>query len=180
MMQIEINRFLGWPVMAKSLHTCGKTPDAQSAAEKMGYTMTSALAGARAFNAAGLLSVDETFSLEQVVIDWEIVQYVRALCEGDRFGTDSLFLDAVEELARGGSFLEHDSTLAHYREATWEPTLFTHHLAETWKAAGSKETPERAREIAKQRIAEHDFSPPKEVRKDLDAIWKRAVKRFKA
>ena len=178
MMQIEINRWLGWPVMAKSLHTCGKTPDAQSAAEKCGYTMTSAMGGARAFNAAGLLSVDETFSFEQVVIDYEIVEYCRAVCEGEKFGTERLFLDAVEELSPGGSFLEHDSTLENYRDAAWEPALFTHQLVDTWAAQGRKETRERALEIAKERIAEHDYSPPADVVKELDRLWKKAVKKF--
>lgn len=178
LIHIQLNARYQIPVIAKSLLTGSKQPDAHAAAEKCAQTVAAALAGARCFTNAGLLSVDEIYSPEQVVIDYEIVQYARAVCRGYEFSDETLAVAAMEEVGYGRTFLDHDTTLANYRTAFWEPELFDHRMMQTWQADGGKTIRERAREIARQRIAAHEFALPEDVQRDLDAIYDRAKRRY--
>ncbi|MDI7274862.1 MAG: trimethylamine methyltransferase family protein [Anaerolineae bacterium] len=174
LIQIQLNAFYGIPVVAKSLLTTSKLPDAHAAAEKCAHTVAAALAGARMFTAAGLLAVDEIFSAEQLVIDHEIVQYARRVCHGFELDEEALGVRAIEEVGVGRHFLEHETTLAHYREATWDPDLFTHSTLRQWQAKGSPDLAARAREIAKKRIAAQGYVLDDGKQRNLEAIYQRA------
>jgi trimethylamine--corrinoid protein Co-methyltransferase len=174
LIQVQLNAFYGIPTVAKSLLTTAKLPDAHAAAEKSAHTLAAALLGARIFTNAGLLAVDDIYSPEQVVIDYEIVQYVRRVCQGFEFSEEALAIAAIEEVGPAGNFLGHDSTLQHYREATWDPALFTHSSLQQWQGKGGPELAERARQVARQRIASQDYILSPEKRRDLDAIYRRA------
>lgn len=176
LIQIQLNGRYGIPVVAKSLLTTAKLPDAHAAAEKAAHTVAAALAGARTFTCAGLLAVDEIYSAEQVVIDYEIVQYARRVCRGFELSDETLAVAAIEEMGEGGNFLGHESTLAHYRQATWEPDLFTHTTLRQWQERGSRELAERAREIARRRIAQHEYLLADDKRRQLAAIYDRAAR----
>jgi len=174
--QIQLNAFYKIPVVAKSLLTTSQLPDAHAAAEKSAHTVLAALAGARIFTNAGLLSVDEIFSAEQAVIDYEIVQYVAQLLKGQRVDKEALAVDAIQEVALAGrQFLDHDMTLEHFREAFWMPSLFEHRTLGQWRDAGSKSTRARAREIARRRIAGHEYALPEDMQREVDRIYRHAA-----
>lgn len=175
LIQAQLNRFYDIPLVAKSLLTTSKCPDAHAAAEKAAHTLAAALAGARIFTCAGLLSVDEVFSAEQLVIDYEIVQHVKRVCEGFDFTEETLAVPAIEEVAlSNGNFLEHPCTLANHREVTWDPGLFLHSTMRQWQERGMPDLIGRARQIARKRIAQHDYSIDAGIRRELDRIWQRA------
>lgn len=174
MIQIQLNAHYRIPLVAKSLLTCAKLPDAHAAAEKAAHTLAAALCGARVFTNAGLLAVDEIYSAEQVVIDYEIVQYVKRVCEGFEFDDAALATDAIEEVGPGGHFLGHETTLNQYRQATWDPALFTHTTLQQWLGRGGDELPERARQIARERIALQDVILADDKRRELERIYRRA------
>jgi trimethylamine--corrinoid protein Co-methyltransferase len=175
MFQVQLNRHYGIPTVAKSLLTNSKLPDAQAAAEMGAHTLAAALAGARIFTSAGLLAVDEIFSAEQVVIDCEIVQYARRVVEGFEFSEDALGVTAIQEVGIGGHFLDHPTTIQKFRTACWMPELFEHTMLGYWKDHGSVSIRERARQIARKRIAAHRYKLPIEVQRELDRIWRAAV-----
>ena len=172
LIQIQLNQFYGIPVVAKSLLTTAKWPDAHAAAEKAAHTLAAALMGARIFTNAGLLSVDEIYSAEQLIIDYEIVQYVQRVCEGFEVTDETLAVAAIEEVALGaGNYLLHPTTLANYRKATWDPSLFTHSTMRQWLDKGMPDLIGRARKIAQKRIAEHDYLLDAATRRELDRIY---------
>ena len=175
MIQVQLNQRYGIPVVAKSLLTTSKQPDAHACAEKMAHTMAAALAGARIFTCAGLLAVDEIYSPEQIVMDYELVQYVRRFCQGFDFSDAALAIEAIEEVGVGGNFLGHDTTIGAYRGATWEPDLFTHTTLRQWQERGASDVAARAREMARQRIAQHEYLLDADKRRDLEAIYQRAA-----
>ncbi|HQK92303.1 MAG TPA: trimethylamine methyltransferase family protein [Armatimonadota bacterium] len=178
LIQCQLNPRYGIPICAKSLLTWDKLPGPQAAAEKCAHTLAAALAGARLFTNAGLISVDEICSPEQLVIDYEIVQYVRATLRGFEFTDAALSVDAIREVGIGGGFLDHESTLASFREAFWEPTLFDHRMLQTWRMQGAEDMRVRARHRARQLVAEHDFELPETSRRALGSIYRRAERRY--
>jgi trimethylamine--corrinoid protein Co-methyltransferase len=175
LLQVQLNRHYRIPTVAKSLLSNSKLPDAQAAAEMGAHTTAAALAGARIFTPAGLLAVDEIFSAEQLVIDCEIVQYARRVVEGFEFNSEALAVEAIQEVGVAGDFLGHPSTLAKCRSAFWMPELFEHTMLGHWQAHGSPSVQQRAREIARKRIAEHHYELPHDVQRELEPIWKAAV-----
>lgn len=175
LIQAQLNARYGIPLVAKSLLTTSKQPDAHAAAEKAAHTLAAAFAGARIFTCAGLLAVDEVFSAEQLVIDHEIVQHVRRVCQGFEFSDETLAVPAIEEVGVGGNFLGHDTTIAHYRSATWEPDLFRHTTLRQWQERGSPDLAAQARQVARERIAQQDYVLEADRRRELDRIYRRAA-----
>jgi len=171
--QIELNNYYNIPVVAKSLLTTSKQADAHAAAEKMAHTLSAALAGARIFTNAGLLAVDEIYSGEQLVIDYEIVQYVKRVIQGFEFDEETLALDIIKRQSEKGKFLEDDSTLQNYTDF-WVPDLFERSSFSQWRQSDKISLKERAREIARSRIKNHDYQISEEIQSDLDKIYQQA------
>jgi len=172
--QVQLNARYGIPVVAKSLLTNACRPDAQAAAEKASHTMAAALAGARIFTNAGLLAIDEIYSAEQAVIDAEIVKHCREVTRPLRFDEETLGVEAIKDVGVGGSFINHDSTLDHWQEVAERPVLFERPSFSQWLEGGAVSLGDRARAWAKELIANHGYSLPEEVTRELDRIVKRA------
>lgn len=176
--QIQLNKRYGIPVVAKSLLTSSNSIDIQLGAELMAHTMTAALAGARIFTGAGLLAIDEVYSAEKLVIDYEVVQYVKNGVEGFRFSDKYLSTDIIKEVGIGGEFVSHDSTLKDYRDAVWEPNVFEHIMLRKWRQLGEPDIRNKCRKIAKERIKRHSYSLPKDISKELNKIYNKAREEF--
>ena len=132
---------------------------------------------ARIFTCAGLLAVDEIYSAEQLVIDYEIIQYVARVCQGFEFNDQTLAIQAIEEVGlASGSFLYHRSTFDNFKKTTWMPDLFEHTTMRQWQEKGQPSIINQARQIARRKITEHEYQLEAEKRRDLEAIYQRAKK----
>ena len=176
--QTQLNKRYGIPVVAKSLLTSSNSIDVQLGAEIAAHTMTAALAGARIFTGAGLLAIDEVYSGEKLVIDYEVVQYVKNMVEGFEFSDDYLSTDIIKEVGIGGEFISHDSTLKNYRDATWEPSVFEHIMLRKWRQMGEPMLREKLRSVVKERIKKHSYNLLKDVSKELNKIYNKAKEEF--
>ena len=176
--QTHLNKKYGIPVVAKSLLTSSNSIDSQLGAEIMAHTMVAALAGARIFTGAGLLSIDEVYSGEKLIIDYEVVQYVKNVVKGFRFSENYLSTDIIKEVGIGGEFISHDSTLKNYRDATWEPSVFEHIMLRKWRQMGEPMLREKLRSVVKERIKKHSYNLPKDISKELNKIYNKAKEEF--
>ncbi len=175
--QAQLNRRFRIPLVAKSLLTTGKLPDAHAAAEKAAHTMAATLAGACVFANAGLLAVDEIYSAEQLLIDREIVSFCQRVAQGDEFHGDLSALRDIEEVGHtGATFLEHEATLRDFRRTLWDPSLFTHTSLEQWLARGSRGPAQAAREIARETIRNHPYRIAADRKAEMDRILARAAR----
>ena len=173
--KIALCRHYGIPVIAKTLNTAGKEPDAQAAFEIGAHTLIAALAGARAFRTAGLLSCGEIYSAEIVVIIDEIMEYIRRVLKPEEFSGERLMVDEIRAVGPGQSYIGRDSTFENYRNEYWIPELFSHSNFGQWTGAGSRSIWGQANEIAKRKIREHTYRISDELQKELDRIYQRAV-----
>jgi len=164
---------------AKSLLTMSHQPDAQAAAEKAAKTSIAVLAGASQIVDAGSLSLDETFSPEQLVIDMEIVNWSKRVAQGVQFDDEYDYVQIIKEaIGQGGDFLSHPTTLENYRETYWMPSLFEHLMKNQWLEKGGKKLREKAREIVKKKMDAPHFVLDSGRQKALDGIYKKAAKEF--
>ena len=176
--QIQLNNHYKIPIVAKSLLTTSNDIDVQFAAELMAHTLAAALAGARIFTGAGFLAVDEVYSAEKIVIDNEIVQYVKNIVEGFGFSEEYLATDIIKEVGIGGNFLNHDSTLTDYKSAVWYPEVFEHIMLRNWKKLGEPDLRDKIRVMAKERIKNHCYQLPEDVLKEINYIYEKAKSEF--
>lgn len=126
-------------------------PDSQAAAEKMMYTLLTALGGAKGIGGAGQLKED--FCYEQLVIDNEIAGYVKHLIDGARINEQTIALETILERGIGANFLDCDTTVDFVREVYSPPTLFYRKRKSEWVRDGAKDTLTRAHEKVEQILA---------------------------
>ncbi len=174
--KLSIHKHLKMPLAAKSLLTAAKEPDAQTAAEVGMYTLMAALAGAKEFRCGGLLTSAEVYSAEKLVLDYEIVQYIKHTLQPEEFSDEMLGFDAIAKIKPGESFLEHPATFKYYRTLYWDPNIFLQSNLGQWQELGSKSLVQYANERAKKLLAEHKYEIEPEKRRELDKIYEVAAK----
>jgi trimethylamine---corrinoid protein Co-methyltransferase len=150
-----LGKAFGLPVNMMVGTTDSKCPDAQAALEKtQGYLMC-ALAGADCVTMAGaLLDFALSASVEQLLIEEEIVGNVERIVARESIDTESLALEQIIALPFGGHYLESPHTLAHFRESLYVPRLADRSPWEVWEREGAEDAIQRARKRAQRILQE--------------------------
>ncbi|MFH0940202.1 MAG: trimethylamine methyltransferase family protein [Planctomycetota bacterium] len=166
--------------------TMAKFPDAQAMAERCFGVLFQVLQGARHFNHAGQLSLDELFSPEQVILDYEILRNVERIVLGmdwqEEIGGADAGNDVIEMIRRGaqaGNYLESDETINGYREFFYSSKLFGYEKLQTWVGNGAKSV----LSCAHQRVEEIVKTTPECVlsadrAREVDRIFEHACRKF--
>jgi trimethylamine---corrinoid protein Co-methyltransferase len=173
----DLNTFYGWGwhPAPNNIHVMAKRPDAQAAAEKAAIMALGASLGARRFDCAGALSLDEIFSPEQLVLDCEIRDWTARAIEGITLGAGDVD-DWLGEIRAGiqHGFMALDSTLDHYKEQMWYPKRFERRAIGPWHSEGQPHLSARLHDEVRRRIARHSFELHADRRRDLDRIYRAA------
>ncbi len=137
--------------------TDSKLPDAQAAMERTFALMMPALAGADCITMAGsLLDFALSASYEQLVIDDEIVEYVKRIAKGSVIDKATLAEEEIMDLPFGGHFIESSHTLEHFRSELYFPKLVDRRQWEAWYEDGAQAMVTRARKKAEEIIADSE------------------------
>jgi trimethylamine--corrinoid protein Co-methyltransferase len=126
---------------------------------------------------AGLLSLDEVCSPEQMVYDMELVSAVRHMLRPVEVSDETCAVEDIVSVGPGGNFVGSDLTANRFRAELWEPAVWDRESLQEWLARGGSD--ERRR--VKDRIREVLASPAPESRlsddceRDVRAIIARAV-----
>jgi trimethylamine--corrinoid protein Co-methyltransferase len=160
----------------------GGLSDAKEPSPEAG--MQKALAGAIAVCAcgsasldAGLLSLDEVYSPEQMVHDAELTGAFQHLLRPVEVTAETLAVEDIASVGPGGNFVGSSLTARRFRQELWQPSVWDWQALPDWMASGSHSDRHRA----KERIQEILSSPPpesgitEEFEQDLRAIIARAV-----
>ena len=145
----ELARHYRLPSLIASLGCDADTPGFQAAVEKMGTGMASLLAGPDTVSGIGGLDTDNTMSLEQLVLDAEIVDYVQRVLRPLVVDEETIHLDMLKRLGPAGNYLKEKHTLLHFRDALWSSKLL---LREGFVEGRPNE--ERVRDRARARVRE--------------------------
>jgi len=164
---VEMARYYRLPCSIGGLATDADSPGFQAGVEKMGTGLLPMLAGADLITGTGSLDTDSTMSVEQLILDEDLVEYVRRVIEPLRVDAETIHLDMLSRLGPGGNFLKEKHTLLHFREALWSPRIL---LRDGYVEGEPAEMRARARARARARelLAKHNPVP-------LDADVRRRV-----
>ena len=97
--------------------------DQQAALEKMFGFTTHITDGVSLIWGLGQLESALTMSLGQLVIDNEMINYIRHYRRGLQFGNEELALDLIKTVGIAGNYLDTEHTYSHFRNELYMPDL---------------------------------------------------------
>ena len=147
------------PIYGSGGMTDSKLPDAQAGYEKMATLLLAAMGGCNYIHHAfAMITNMNAASLEQAVIDDEIVGMAMRALRGVAVTDDSLTVGAIDRVGPGGHFLMDGHTLQFMRSELFNPPLADRQNRAAWEAAGKGTSRERAAARVGMLLREH--SPP--------------------
>ena len=120
----------------------------------------------------GMLELGQTFSLEQQVIDNDIIMMERKFMEGVPVTDETLAVDAIKFIGIGNDFIAHPSTMEQIDLAS-DPEIFDRTMLGEWRANGKKDAVDVAHDKVVDILANHIVTP---VPDDVMAAWEKIVK----
>jgi trimethylamine--corrinoid protein Co-methyltransferase len=173
----QMSRYYGIPSGGGGILTDSKTLDIQAGYEKALTAVVPALAGLNLICGVGLIASENAVSLEQFILDDEIISYVKRIIRGIEVNEETLALDVIKKVGPLGNFIKEKHTLTHYKRELWIPKLTDHSFPEVWLKAGAKDLWVKASEKVEKILVEHEVEPlPKDIRETLEKIIKKRVK----
>ncbi len=175
---VQMGRFYGFPVYINVGLTDSKTLDVQAGMEKSATMVLGALAGADMFGHAGICGADHGGSLAWLVIDDELMAYVKRIVAGFEISAETLATGVVEAVGPAGNFLSEEHTVKHFRREMWLPGAnWTRQAWGIWEAEGRSAMGDRALERIRHILANHRVEPMEEaMSREIDRIVDRAGK----
>lgn len=166
----EMARYLNLPVMGTAGCTDAVAFDQQAAAESAISCLMAALSGANLVHDVGFAESAMSASLELIAASDEFIGMIRTIMAGVAVTPETLALDVIAQVGSGASYLDAQHTAHHFRE-NWFPTLMSRQNYEQWAAAGSLSMGDKANELVRRTLREHEPEPlPFEVVAELDAM----------
>ena len=138
-----------------------------------------ALAGANTLYGAGMLELGMTFSMEQLVIDNDIIKMTKKALQGIPVSTETLSVESIQKVGIGNNFLALKQTrlLVNYPS---DPMIIDRKMFGDWAAAGSKDLAAVANEKVMDVLKHHEVPPiDADILKDMKAVVDRADRAFR-
>ncbi len=154
----QLADFYGIPLSMGTFATGAKEPDWQAALDNALAGLMPVLTGADMLTGAGLLYGSRILSYEQLLMDCEIYDVVRATVRGIEVNDETLALDAIKSVGVRGNYLTHKHTLKHLKDR-WVPNLVDRRTYSAWEEDGRRGAREWAHEKAKWILANHRPEP---------------------
>lgn len=175
---IQLGQYYKLPTCGAGMLTDSKVLDSQSAHERTLSSILSSISGANAIYGLGTLELGLSFSLEQLVIDNEIVRMEKQILKGITVNEDTLFTETIKNMDPSSSFLEHHSTVDNM-DLISETTLFDRSMIGDWQRKGSRHVEDIAHEVVMNVLKTHQVDPiPDDIMVSMKKIMDEADKKF--
>ena len=166
-----MREFYGRPGGCHAGKTDACFPGVQAGFEKALSTLFPILTGATGIGTMGQLEGGITFSFLQLVIDNEIVGYIKRILRGFEVTDETMALDVIKEVGIGGNYLQHEHTAEHFRNEFYFSDLLERLPWSAWESQEVRGLEEKAREKARKILREHSpKSLDKEKEREIDKI----------
>jgi trimethylamine--corrinoid protein Co-methyltransferase len=126
----------------------------------LGHSFNSVLAvmaGSIGLECFGNPSAGDANSPILLVIENEYLGAIRRFMKGFEVNDDTLAWDLIKERGIGGSFLDAEHTVEHFRQEHWQPELMTRVPLNDWLVSGKETIEQKARE--KVEAIYKDYNP---------------------
>jgi trimethylamine--corrinoid protein Co-methyltransferase len=169
----QLAHFYNLPIYGLGGGVEAKTPDAEASGEAMMGMLLNGLAGMTLNQSLGTLSWGLYGSQEMVVICDELVHMIKRILSGVAVTDETLAVDVIRKVGHGGSYLQEDHTVKHFRQELFFPRLFRRQTIDQWVNNGGKMIHEAAHERVLEILAK---AGPVELLPGADAELERALR----
>lgn len=143
-------------------------------------TLFPALSGANTLYGAGMLELGMTFSLEQLVLDNDMITMTKKAMQGIPVSDETMAVESIDEVGIGNNFLAHKSTRKNI-DLPSSPMLIDRLMFGDWEMAGAKEIATVAHEKVVDIMKNHEVEAiDADLLKDMQAVVEKADKAFRA
>lgn len=156
----QMGRFYGMKVRTNSGLTDALMPDFQAGFEKGVNAVFSCLAGTVDVGCQGIVGADQGFSMEQLVLDNEWLDFYNFIHKGIEVTEDAIGLDVIEQVGIGGNFISEEHTVKYMKDNYWKPVTFNRECWDYWIAEGSKSILDKAHEVVQSAVAGYKSIEP--------------------
>jgi trimethylamine--corrinoid protein Co-methyltransferase len=154
----QMARYYGLPCRSVGGTTDSKLEDVQAGLERAATLLPAVLSGVDFITCAGTLDETMLESEALLMLDDELAGMALRLARGVTVDDDHLAANVIEEVigaGPSGNFLAQDHTVRHFRKEHYIPGLLPREPHDTWEKAGARPALERARDRARQILADH-------------------------
>jgi len=174
----EMGKYYDLPVFGLGGSTDSKIMDQQCGFEATFSLMTALLHGANIVHDVGFMDAGLQGSLQLITICNEILGFLRAATAGIVVNDETLALDVIDELGPTGSYMGHDHTIRHFKDAYYS-RLIDKNPFSVWQKRGSTSMEQRASKMVDDILAKHEPPPLSEgIQKAIHAVVMREQARI--
>jgi trimethylamine---corrinoid protein Co-methyltransferase len=173
----QMAKHYGFPVYINVGLGDGKLPDAQNGMERGMTMLMGALAGGDLLGHMGICGADQGASLEQLIIDNQMIAYIKRIMKSFEVNDTTIPLDLIKSVGIGGNYLAQEHTVRNFRNEIWIPRGFDRRNWEAWIADGAKSIGDWA-QVEKERILNSHVPPimDEALTTEINRIVKTAAK----
>lgn len=154
-----------------------KLMDSQAAYESAITLLMAQMAGGNfILHAAGIIETYNCTSYEKLIIDNEIIGYIKRINQGITVDEETLAYDVIKDVGPGGTFLMEEHTVDWYRQEFYRPTLSDRRSYAQWKNAGALTAEQEANKKWKAILDNYGDST---LSPDIDAEMKKYMESCK-
>jgi len=175
----QIGKYYGLPTHMYLGLSDTKIVDAQCGFESgIGITL-GAISGINMIAGPGMLNFENCQSFEKLVVDDIFCGTALRLIRGINVTDQTLAVDVIRRVGVGGHYLADKHTIEWFNKELFVPSeLVDRQDLKLWKKLGSRDTFQRAREIAQRILREHKPEPlPADVDNNLDDVVRKIMKK---
>ncbi len=155
----QMAHFYGVPIYGSGGMSDAKIPDAQAGYEKMATFLLAAMGGCNYIHhAIGMVTNMSAVSLEQAVMDDEIVGMAMRVLRGIDITGETTAREVIGRVGPGGHYLMDAHTVRHMRREFFYPRVADRQTRAMWEEAGRRDARARAQERVAALLSEHE--PP--------------------
>ena len=170
----QIWRWYGLPVHCYAGLADSKIVDAQAGLETAISGLAAALGGVNIMSGPGMLDFVNTFSLEKLVIDNEIIAMAKRIFRGIDISDETLAVDMICELGHGSDYLSQKHTMKWFKKELYiPPNTIDKMNRDKWEKSGKTNIYDRAKEEVERILAAHK---PKPLGAEREALLDKAFR----
>jgi len=167
----DISNYLDIPMFGTAGCTDSKIVDEQACIEDAISILMTAQAGANLNHDVGYIEHGNAASLENLVINNDLIGYARRIVQGIEVNDETLAVDLIDKVGPGGHFLGEEHTMKYFKKETYYPDLFKRQFYENWEQEGKKTLFDRANEKVKDILENYEPEPlPEDIQQKLQDV----------
>ncbi len=168
----QVTKHYNLPLHTTAPNSDNHVHDEQNSWEKTLSVFSAAAAGNELIINMGMYACGLTISLEQLVMDAEIVGQVRRLKQGIDASPNMIAEDLIKKVGHNGSFIMEDHTLDLLNSQEHRtPLVAVRESMDIWKDNGGKDAKKLAKDIVEDLLAK----PPLVISEELNKAMTRVI-----